>query len=51
VTIGIASIRGEYIISWNEIMAASAIVAMPIVGVFLWLERYLVVGLIAGAQK
>lgn len=51
VTIGIASIRGEYIISWNEIMAASAIVALPIVGVFLWLERYLVIGLTAGAQK
>lgn len=51
VTIGIASIRGEYIISWNEIMAASAIVAVPIILVFLWLERYLVVGLTAGAQK
>ena len=51
VTIGIASIRGEYIISWNEIMAASAIVAVPIIAVFLWLERYLVVGLTAGAQK
>lgn len=51
VTIGIASIRGEYIISWNEIMAASAIVAVPVIVVFLWLERYLVVGLTAGAQK
>ena len=51
VTIGIASIRGEYIISWNEIMAASAIVAVPIILVFVWLERYLVVGLTAGAQK
>jgi multiple sugar transport system permease protein len=51
VTIGIASISGEYVISWNEIMAASAIVALPIVAVFLWLERYLVVGLTAGAGK
>ena len=51
VTIGIASIRGEYIISWNEIMAASAIVALPITAIFLWLERYLVIGLTAGAQK
>lgn len=51
VTIGIASIRGEYIISWDEIMAASAIVAIPIILVFVWLERYLVVGLTAGAQK
>jgi multiple sugar transport system permease protein len=51
VTMGIASIRGEYITSWNEIMAASAIVAVPIILVFLWLERYLVAGLTAGAQK
>lgn len=51
VTIGIASIRGEYIVAWNEIMAASAIVAVPIILVFLWLERYLLVGLTAGAQK
>jgi multiple sugar transport system permease protein len=51
VTIGIASIRGEYIVSWNEIMAAAAIAALPIVLVFLWLERYLVAGLTAGAQK
>lgn len=51
VTIGIASIRGEYIIAWNEIMAASAIVAVPIILVFLWLERHLVAGLTAGAQK
>ena len=51
VTIGIASIRGEYIVSWNEIMAASAIVALPIIAVFIWLERYLIIGLTAGAQK
>jgi multiple sugar transport system permease protein len=51
VTIGIASIGGEYIVSWNEIMAAAAIVALPVVAVFLWLERYLVVGLTAGAGK
>jgi multiple sugar transport system permease protein len=51
VTVGIASIKGEYIISWNEVMAASAIAALPIILVFLWLERYLVAGLTAGAQR
>lgn len=51
VTIGIASIAGEYIVSWNEIMAAACVIALPIVAVFLWLERYLVVGLTAGAGK
>jgi multiple sugar transport system permease protein len=51
VTIGLASISGEYVVAWNEIMAAAAVVALPIIIVFLWLERYLVVGLTAGAQK
>lgn len=51
VTIGIAAISGEYIVSWNEIMAAAVIVALPVVAMFLWLERYLVIGLTAGAGK
>lgn len=51
VTVGIASIRGEYIVSWNEIMAASAIAALPIIAVFLCLERFFVAGLTAGAQR
>jgi multiple sugar transport system permease protein len=51
VTVGIASIKGEYIISWNEVMAASAIAAVPIIVVFMFLERYFVAGLTAGAQK
>ena len=51
ITLGIASIRGEYIVAWNEIMAASAIAAIPVIVVFVWLERYLVIGLTAGAQK
>jgi multiple sugar transport system permease protein len=51
ITLGIASIRGEYIVAWNEIMAAAALAALPIVAVFIWLERYLVMGLTAGAQK
>jgi multiple sugar transport system permease protein len=51
VTIGIASISGEYIVSWNEIMAAACIIALPVIVVFVWLERYLVVGLTAGAGR
>ena len=51
VTVGIASISGEYVVSWNEIMAAACVIALPIVAVFLWLERYLVVGLTAGAGR
>ena len=51
VTVGIASIKGEYIVSWNEVMAASAVAAVPIIIVFMFLERYFVAGLTAGAQK
>ena len=51
VTVGLASIRGEYLTAWNEIMAASVLIAAPIMAVFVWLERYLVAGLTAGAQR
>ncbi len=51
VTVGLASIRGEYLTAWNEIMAAAVLIAAPIMAVFVWLERYLVAGLTAGAQR
>ena len=46
-----ATFKGEHIISWNEIMAASALTALPIVAIYLFLERYLVSGLTAGSVK
>lgn len=49
--VGIATFKGEHIVSWNEIMAASALTALPIVVIYLFLERYLVSGLTAGAVK
>ncbi len=48
---GIASLKGEFITDWNEIMAASLMAAIPIVIVYMVLERYLVGGLTAGAEK
>ncbi|MCH0563479.1 MULTISPECIES: carbohydrate ABC transporter permease [unclassified Streptomyces] len=36
---------------WNQIMAASLVVSVPVVGGFLLLQRYLVAGLTAGAVK
>lgn len=48
---GIASMRGEYTSDWNEISAAAIFVAIPIMLIYLFLERYLVGGLTAGAEK
>ena len=36
---------------WNQIMAASLVVSVPVVAGFLLLQRYLVTGLTAGAVK
>lgn len=49
--VGIATLKGEHITSWNEIMAASMLTALPIIAIYLFLERYLVGGLTAGAVK
>jgi len=49
--LGITTMKGEYITDWNEISAASVLVAVPIIVIYLFLERYLVGGLTAGAEK
>ncbi|MCY4459899.1 MAG: carbohydrate ABC transporter permease [Albidovulum sp.] len=49
--LGITTMRGEYVTDWNEIAAVSVFVAIPIVIIYLFLERYLVGGLTAGAEK
>jgi multiple sugar transport system permease protein len=43
--------QGEYTTDWNEISAAAVFVAVPIIVIYLFLERYLVGGLTAGAEK
>ena len=48
---GIATLKGEFTTDWNVIMAASLMAAAPIVVVYLFLERFLVGGLAAGAEK
>jgi multiple sugar transport system permease protein len=49
--VGIATLKGEYITGWNEVMAAAMLAALPIILIYLFLERYLVGGLTAGAEK
>lgn len=49
--LGITTMKGEYITDWNEIAAAAVFVALPILLIYLFLERYLVGGLTAGSEK
>lgn len=48
---GIATLRGEFITDWNVIMAASLMASVPIIIVYLFLERFLVGGLASGSEK
>jgi multiple sugar transport system permease protein len=49
--LGLTTMQGEYITDWNEVAAVALIVALPVVVVYLFLERYLVGGLTAGSEK
>ncbi len=49
--LGITTMRGEYTTEWNEVAAAAVFVAIPIMLIYIFLERYLVGGLTAGAEK
>jgi multiple sugar transport system permease protein len=49
--LGITTMKGEYISNWADISAASILVALPILVIYLFLERYLVGGLTAGSEK
>ena len=49
--LGITTMKGEYISNWSDISAAAILVALPILLIYLFLERYLVGGLTAGSDK
>jgi multiple sugar transport system permease protein len=42
---------GEFQTSWPNLMASSFIVSLPIVLAFLFMQRYIAGGLMAGAVK
>jgi len=50
-SVGIANMLGEYQVQWNQMMAASALAALPVVILYMFLDRYLVQGVTAGAVK
>ncbi|MEU7941140.1 hypothetical protein [Microbispora bryophytorum] len=49
--VGLRGYATENDVYWNQIMAASLVVGVPVVAGFLLLQRYLVQGLTAGAGK
>jgi multiple sugar transport system permease protein len=42
---------GEFQTSWTNLMAASLITSLPIVVMFVFMQRYIVAGLTTGAVK
>lgn len=49
--VGIATLKGEYQIQWNELMAAAVIAVVPVLAIYAVFERHLVAGITAGAVK
>lgn len=49
--VGIATLKGEYQIQWNELMAAAVIAVLPVLAIYSVFERHLVAGITAGAVK
>jgi ABC-type glycerol-3-phosphate transport system permease component len=50
-SVGLSSFIGAYTTSWDQMMAASLVVALPPLVIFFFLQRYLVSGLTSGALK
>ncbi len=51
ITVGLVSLQGQYVSSWNLIAAASLITAAVPLAVFLIFQRYFIEGLTVGAVK
>lgn len=49
--VGIAALNGEFRVAWNEMMAGAIIASMPALVLYLFLQKWFVKGLTAGAVK
>lgn len=50
-TVGIATLKGEFSTFWNEIMSLSILGSVPLIIVFFLIQRHFVAGLTAGSVK
>lgn len=51
ITVGIAELSGQYKILWNDLMAASLLASIPLIILFIFLQKYFISGMTAGAVK
>ncbi|WP_119166722.1 carbohydrate ABC transporter permease [Algihabitans albus] len=49
--VGLASILGTFDVRWGEVMAGATLIALPLFVMFVFLSRYFIQGLAAGATK
>ncbi|WP_242489866.1 carbohydrate ABC transporter permease [Noviherbaspirillum cavernae] len=49
--VGLASILGTFDARWGELMAGATLIALPLFVMFMFLSRYFIKGLAAGAMK
>ncbi len=49
--IGLQGYSTQFLVYWNQVMAASLVVSIPVVAGFLFLQRYFIAGLTAGSIK
>jgi multiple sugar transport system permease protein len=49
--VGLQAYSTEANVYWNQVMAASLVVSVPVVAGFLLLQRFLITGFTAGAVK
>jgi ABC-type glycerol-3-phosphate transport system permease component len=51
VPVGIAELNGFYKILWNDMMSASVIASIPLIFMFIFLQKYFISSLTAGSVK
>ncbi|NRV31158.1 hypothetical protein [Clostridium beijerinckii] len=50
-TAGIYNFMGQYGLAWNKIMAFGTLTIIPVVAIFIFMQKYIIGGLTSGAVK
>lgn len=50
-TVALNRLIGQYATNWNDLMAVATVIAVPVLALFIALQRYIVAGLAGGATK
>jgi multiple sugar transport system permease protein len=49
--LALGSFRGQYMVEWNSLFAGSVLATLPVLALFLILQKWLAAGYVAGALK